>query len=220
VIIRRNKVYGNVAGIEFENTQRGEAYDNEVYDNTGGILVFNLPDLPVKDGRKTRIYDNDVHDNNRTNFAVGGTVVANVPTGTGVILMSADEVQIHGNTFTNNISTAIAIAGYDTLPFPTPKDLAFDHFPETIYIHDNTYAGNGTDPKDTLTLPMVKPLEDIVWDGRVDAMKMSAADYKLCIKDTATFRNIDDANGFMNMTTDLAPHDCTYPALPALPMNW
>ena len=38
-------------------------------------------------------------------------------------------------------------------------------------IHDNTWANNGKMPRDTLTLPMVTPLEDIVWDGRADAMK-------------------------------------------------
>jgi parallel beta-helix repeat protein len=221
VIVRRNKAYGNVAGIEFENTQDGEAYDNDVYDNTGGLLVFNLPDLPVKDGRRIRVYDNDIHDNNRVNFAVGGTVVASVPTGTGMIILAADEVQVHGNMIRGNVSTGIAIAGYDTLPFPAPTDPMFDHFPETIYIHDNTYMGNGTDPMDILTLPKVEPLEDILWDGRVDEMKMPADQYRICIKETAaTFRNIDDEGGFMNQTTDLAPHDCTYPALTPLPESF
>lgn len=43
-----NEVYGNVAGIEFENTRHGLAEGNYVYDNAGGILVFISQGLPIK----------------------------------------------------------------------------------------------------------------------------------------------------------------------------
>jgi hypothetical protein len=86
-------------------------------------------------------------------------VVASVPTGTGMIILANDEVQIHDNRIHDNASTGIAITGYDTLPFPAPTDPEFDHFPETLYIHDNVFTNNGYQPMDILTLPMVTPLK-------------------------------------------------------------
>jgi parallel beta-helix repeat protein len=64
-IVRRNKVHGNVAGIEIENTTDAEVYANEAFDNTAGILIFTLPNLEKKDGANASIHDNLVHDNNR-----------------------------------------------------------------------------------------------------------------------------------------------------------
>jgi parallel beta-helix repeat protein len=218
VIVRNNKAHGNVAGIEFENTQDCEGYGNEAYDNAGGILVFNLPDLPIKDGRRCLIHDNQSHDNNRENFAKGGTIVASVPAGTGMIIMSADEIQVKNNQIHDNASTGVAVASYDSLPFMT-MDASYDHFPETIYIHDNVFMHNGYDPMNILTLPGVSPLEDIVWDGRTDPNKDNTDGHlNLCIQNNgaATFRNIDDAHMWMNQSTDLTPHDCSFPELAPL----
>ena len=57
VIIRRNVVFENVAGIESENSNFVEIYDNHTYDNTGGILVFDLPGL-TQYGHHTRVFNN------------------------------------------------------------------------------------------------------------------------------------------------------------------
>ena len=73
IIVRRNQVFENVAGIEIENSQDADVYENNSHDNTGGILVFNLPGLPVKDGRRTRVFDNMIVHNDTTNFAPGGS---------------------------------------------------------------------------------------------------------------------------------------------------
>ena len=51
IIVRRNTVEKNVAGIEIENSTRADVYENVATDNSGGILVFTMPDLPTKDGR-------------------------------------------------------------------------------------------------------------------------------------------------------------------------
>lgn len=37
-----------MAGIEIENSLNAEVYENEATENTGGILVFDLPDLILK----------------------------------------------------------------------------------------------------------------------------------------------------------------------------
>ena len=55
IVVRRNQVEFNVAGIEIENSTDADVYDNMATNNTGGILVFNLPGPPVQDGRRTRV---------------------------------------------------------------------------------------------------------------------------------------------------------------------
>src|SRR5207249_8255234 len=48
VIVRHSVAFGNVNGIEFENSQRVRGVANETYDNVVGILVVVLPGLDVK----------------------------------------------------------------------------------------------------------------------------------------------------------------------------
>ena len=68
-----------MAGIEIENSTRADVYDNLATDNSGGILVFTMPDLPKKDGRHCRVYNNRVLANNHDNFAPKGNIVADRP---------------------------------------------------------------------------------------------------------------------------------------------
>ena len=71
VIIRNNKAFYNVAGIESENSYNVKIYGNEAYENTSGLLIFNLPELTLYGGN-VNAYNNNIHDNNLTNFAVKG----------------------------------------------------------------------------------------------------------------------------------------------------
>ena len=65
VIVSNNEVEENVAGIEIENCIASDVFGNNVHDNTGGILIFDLPGLPViENGRQTRIFDNIIKNNN------------------------------------------------------------------------------------------------------------------------------------------------------------
>jgi parallel beta-helix repeat protein len=59
VVVRNNRAEFNVAGIEIENTIGADVYGNVTVNNTGGILVFNMPDLPMP-GHSTRVYQNKV----------------------------------------------------------------------------------------------------------------------------------------------------------------
>jgi parallel beta-helix repeat protein len=43
--VKDSEAFGNVAGIEIENSSDAEVVGNHAHDNTGGILVFNLPGL-------------------------------------------------------------------------------------------------------------------------------------------------------------------------------
>ena len=56
VIVRDSVVYGNVLGIELENTIGGEIYNNQVYDNTVGIFVVILPSAHLQNfGQHARL---------------------------------------------------------------------------------------------------------------------------------------------------------------------
>src|SRR5690606_17583393 len=91
IIVRRNLAEYNVAGIEIENSFDADVHDNVARHNTGGVLVFNLPGLQVKNGARTRIFDNQIYENNTPNFAPPGNIVGKVPTGTGFASIAAHQ---------------------------------------------------------------------------------------------------------------------------------
>lgn len=218
VIVRRNEVHGNVAGIEIENSTNAEVYENEAYDNTSGILVFVLPNLEKKDGLKTLVRDNHVHDNNRANFAEPGTIVANVPPGTGMLLLAADETEVRNNTIENNDSTGVLVLSMNTVELLVgpSDDPNTDPYPEQNFIHDNTFSNNGTSPQSVLGEWGVVPLEDVVWDGTIDTAKTLEP---LCLgaPPFPTYRNVHAPGGLVDVadhTTDTAEVECTLPAHP------
>ena len=112
VIIRNNLAYWNVAGIESENSKYVEIYGNEAYDNTGGILIFDLPGLSTY-GHTTKVYKNHVHDNNHENFATPGNVVASIPPGTGMLVLATHTLEVTDNDIKNNTSVGVGIVSYD-----------------------------------------------------------------------------------------------------------
>jgi len=107
VVVRRNTVRGNVAGLEIENTQYADVYENHAEDNTGGIVVFDLPGNPIV-GRDVRLRDNTIVRNNRRNFAPGGTV-AEIPPGTGTFVMASRRVVVTNNRYEENNAVDIAL---------------------------------------------------------------------------------------------------------------
>ena len=167
-IIRNNEVYENVAGIEVENSTHIDVHDNEAHDNTGGILVFNLPELQRKEGQLTRVFDNEVYNNNRENFADSSAIVSNVPFGTGVLVLSVQDVEIFDNTIENHDSLGVAVVSYDSLrPMVDDyEDEDFYTYTERIDVHSNVIIDSGNDP-DVLVQGLISeaPVADIVWDG-------------------------------------------------------
>lgn len=164
IIVRNSVVEYNVAGIEIENSMNADVYGNIARNNTGGILVFDLPDLPVSGGNSTRIFDNEIIENNTRNFAPAGNIVASVPSGTGVIVMANRNVHVFDNNFDNNRSAHVLIMSY-SLPF---TDERYNPLPRDLVLRDNTYGPGGNDPQGDLA-PLAAALGGqlpaIVWDG-------------------------------------------------------
>lgn len=171
-ILRNNVAYGNVIGIEVENTFSADVYGNETYENTNGILVINLPDLEVKGGGGHLIYDNVVENNNEANYGEEGTAVANMPQGSGILVVSADNSEIRDNEITGNESVGIGVVSYKLLE--SIDDEEYDPFPEGNWIHDNTLQNNGNDPKGPAAIAGQNEdgsAPQIFWDGQFDGDK-------------------------------------------------
>jgi parallel beta-helix repeat protein len=164
IIVRDSRAELNVAGIEIENSSDADVHRNVVTRNTGGILVFDLPDLPVKDGRSIRVFDNEITDNDTPNFAPPGNIVASVPSGTGIMVMAASGVHVFRNQLQRNRTVHVLVAAY----FMPLKDTAYDPLPSDIVVRDNIYGAGGGDPQGMLQ-PLGKALggqlPPIVWDG-------------------------------------------------------
>ena len=174
IIVRHNTVQQNVAGIEIENCNRADVYENTATDNSGGILVFTMPDLPTKEGRNCRVYNNKVIANNHENFAPKGNIVATVPPGTGVMIMANKEVEVFDNTIEKNQTTGLSVVSYLLTEKPL-NDPKYDPFCDSIYIHNNQFADNGGKPAgaigELLAKALGSPLPDILYDGIIDPKK-------------------------------------------------
>jgi parallel beta-helix repeat protein len=163
IIVRKNIVEQNVAGIEIENSYNADVYENVARRNTGGVLVFDLPGLPQQGGHSIRVFRNDIVDNNTPNFAPPGNIVANVPSGTGVLVMANRNVHVFDNVIDQHGTVNImAIAYRDKI-----EDANYNPLPRDISITDNRLGVSGYKPdKDLAALAVAGvTLPDIVWDG-------------------------------------------------------
>lgn len=165
-VVRNNIARKNVAGLEIENTQYADVYGNTVENNTGGLVVFDLPGNPVI-GRDVYVHDNVVRNNNLANFAPGG-IVGQIPAGTGTFAMASRRVEITNNVYENNNTVDLAvisglavqsntmtwaldpnslIGSIDGLQLDDGPDGEVLNFRSSeVYIHGNSHSGSGTRP--------------------------------------------------------------------------
>jgi parallel beta-helix repeat protein len=142
IIVKRSRAEQNVAGIEIENSMNADVFDNVATHNTGGVLVFDLPNLPQQGGHSHRVFRNKVVDNDTPNFAPKGNIVASVPTGTGVMLMANRDVHVFDNDIAGNASAAVIVTGYKR----EIKDDAYEPLPRDVVVRDNRFGKNGWAP--------------------------------------------------------------------------
>jgi parallel beta-helix repeat protein len=216
ILVAGCEVYGNVAGIEIENSTDAAVRDNHAHDNTGGILVFNLPGLPVKDGKRANVYNNVVEGNNLDNFGVAGTVVSKVPSGLGVMVLASDDNEIHGNQIRNNKSAGVVQVSYIEAIFGAAADPDYDHYPQGNFTHDNTYEGNGSDPAPLIGFQTaIRPIPDVLWDGCVDPAAADDGHLTNCLSEPGgTYLNINYCSDFPDQSQDVTPVTCAYEPLP------
>jgi parallel beta-helix repeat protein len=232
IVVRNNRVEYNVAGIEIENSKYADVYLNRATHNTGGILVFDLPNLPKQGGRQTRVFMNYLDLNDTPNFAAAGNTVALVPAGTGVLVFSNDDVEVFRNFMTGNGTMGVGVGSYllTELFGNKIKDPNYDAYPEKIHVHNNVILNGGLSPAGVIGSVLnavFDPTPDIALDGYVDAKKLGPGgvlppELRICIHDnqgTAGAATFGSLGGFPpNPSDDLSPHACTHPPLAAVNM--
>lgn len=232
VIIRNSKAYWNVAGIESENSRWVEIYGNEAYENTGGILVFDLPGL-TQYGHTTKVYNNRVHDNNHENFAAKGNIVASIPPGTGLMILATHDLELTKNEITDNKTIGVGIISYElvaalnegeveqessiggvqTVDNNFRTDTLYNPFPYQIYIHENKFENShwfpalGHDIGKLFFMKSFMNPPDIAYDGIEDPKR---ADRGLCVQEgnKVNVINLDAANDFKSLKKDARQFDC------------
>ncbi len=216
-IIKNSTATKNVAGFEIENTVEADVFENRAFNNTGGILVFDLPDL-TQYGRQCRIFDNLVENNNEPNFASGG-VVENVPAGTGIMVLSTEKVEIFNNEIINNNIVGTAVVNYNAV-IDSAKDQAFDPYPRNIEIHDNLYSRTSNLPQDNNLFGNAianqfpnDSIPDIQLGGNFAPDEGPSG--SICIKNNqgARFVNLNIDVPSFNPDFDVSAHRCDHTAL-------
>ena len=165
IVVRDCLVEYNVAGIEIENSMNADVHDNVARKNAGGILVFDLPNLPQMGGHSTRVFANRIVDNDTPNFASKGNTVAEVPTGTGVMVMANRDVHVFNNEIANNGTAAVMIVAYKK-SFASP---GYNPLPRDVVVRDNRISNVGGAPSfpggAELAAAVGGRLPPVVWDG-------------------------------------------------------
>ena len=170
IIVRNSRAEFNVAGIEIENSYYADVYNNVATNNTGGILIFDLPSLPQQGGHHVRVFNNKSVGNNTDNFAPEGNIVGEVPRGTGIIIQANSDVEIFNNIIGDNDTVNIAVVTYGS----DTDDKEYYPHPKSIQIHGNEFGPTGYNP-DTSKGELAQILfdlsggdmPDIFWDGLV-----------------------------------------------------
>ena len=156
--VRYNEVFGNVAGIEIENSRHCLVESNLAYDNTGGVLAFITPGLPIKTTYDVIIRNNFISKNNHENFGAPGSIVSGIPPGTGILVMAADDVIIENNIISDNNNAGIIITDFANGGAEASNDPDSDPNPDRVVILDNLMVDNGNNPVGELKALMLTQL--------------------------------------------------------------
>ena len=227
-IVRDSNVHENVIGIEVENTTSADVYNNDVTDNTVGVLVVLLPNLMKKDGGQVLVRENRVSGNDRENFAEAGTTAAAVPAGAGVLVVGLPDVEVRDNTISDQSGPAIFVASYEILELlsGTPSDDPdTDKWPKRVYLHGNDIdsATIGTAPMGSWDMLGEPPIPAVIWDGTLAPGVDTQAEMEICLGEEEQMVFMKGSSGIVagvlveaTRTTDTSDHECTLDELPEL----
>jgi hypothetical protein len=144
VHVAHNDVFDSVAGIEIENSRHAIVENNYVHNNTGGLLAFVTPGLPIKTTSDVIFRHNFVVGNNHANFGAPGSTVAGIPAGTGILLMAADDVVVEGNIISGHKTAGIIITDHGHAANIT-ADPESEPNSDRVSILENVMLNNGYD---------------------------------------------------------------------------
>lgn len=179
ILVKDSRAEFNVAGIEIENSTNAEVTGCVATNNTGGVLVFDLPGLQIVNGGEVLVHGNRVFGNNHPNFAPAGNIVGTVPPGTGVMIMATDRVEVTDNQIRDHGTANVAVLSY----LSTGRrldDERYDPFPEGVHVHGNRISEGGHAPAgefgDMLGRVLPRPMPDILFDGILSPAAQASED--------------------------------------------
>ena len=216
VIVRRCHLEQSLSGITISDTAGADIQGNIVTGNSAGILIVSSPG-PTHGVSSARIFGNKLYKNNLPSFAAAGSALASVPTGTGVVVNSAGQVEIFDNDIADNQTANIMISAY---LFAARGNN--DGYSRSIFIYGNRFAGGGYAPVPAHLKALraarfgsTGRLPDIVWDGyHGDG---SSAQQRICIDNAdATVLDADAPHAYQNPNPDPTPFHCQLPKLPGV----
>ncbi len=188
IVVRNSRAEFNVAGIEIENSYNADVHDNVATHNAGGILVFDLPGLPQMGGHSIRVFANKVVANDTPNFAAKGNIVAQVPTGTGIMVMANRDVHVFDNDIDGNGGSAVMLVSYRA----AFTDKTYNPLPREVAVRGNRFGRNGFAPAfpggKELAAAVGGTLPPVLWDGVTaytvpGGAAVPAANLKLAVND-------------------------------------
>ena len=206
IIVKNSEAFHNVAGIEIENSFNVDVFDNYAHHNTGGILIFDLPDLIVKKGKNVRVFDNRVEENNLDNFAPPGNIVSTVPAGTGIMVLATSDIEIFNNRILNNKSVGTGIVSYFMTELPVTDSL-YNPYTSAIYIHDNVYKRKKQIPTlkhdigKLLFIKFGRDVPDIIYDGMPDPKSIDSDGVVFPERNLCIYNN--SGSDFVNLEIDI-----------------
>ncbi len=225
ILVRRCYAHHNVAGIEIENSTNGAVYDNIAEKNTAGLLIFDMPDIPVANGARISVHNNIVRNNNFMNFSEKGNVVNMLPPGTGMLLMAHTQMDVFENTIEGHNTLGMGIVSwlFTGKPFKSKKYMPFC---SAINVYNNTFKA-GSAPSDTTTdfgrllTGLFQGYRDVITDGifnpgNLDDQGKINPEKRICIRNNGdiSFVNLNAHQGgepqqmAANMNIDADAFDC------------
>ena len=105
IVVSHNVATDSVVAAEIENSVDCEVSHNSFFGNTGGLLVFVGPGLPMPFNERVLVSHNEIYDNNRAN--TGSGAVAGVPVGTW-----KRDLTGKGNSDKATVMTAVRALGF------------------------------------------------------------------------------------------------------------
>jgi parallel beta-helix repeat protein len=150
-VVEKNRLSGGELGIELESTDNSVVRNNKLTDNTVGIFVIVLPNLPKSSTETALIEGNVVNKNNRPNpfppvCQAPGTPPGCVeelfddlqllPSGSGILNVGGHNVTIRRNVAINNDTVGVGVV---------ENPFGFGSSNDTV-VTDNVIVQNGKSP--------------------------------------------------------------------------
>jgi parallel beta-helix repeat protein len=161
-LVAFNEVHQNVVGIQIENSSVADVRDNQVYDNTAGIVVVVLPLKLHKKGVRTRVHRNRVSGNNRPNAGDPRSFVGRLPSGAGILVAAADDTVVEQNRVEDNHSYGIAVVRLSKRT--ALRDFMLEPRTDRARIADNDLQQNGLQAHPSVVERWGRGA-DLIWDG-------------------------------------------------------